>query len=503
VSLSLISSRRRPEYLNLQVIWGFIILGDPDRSRRNLRNLVFGGHQLTGGVNVTAALGQAALIAGASLAVAGTVGFLFAVPRTIRADRGREGDDGEAWGTNLETISDWLVKMLIGAALVALANIGTVGEKLQAFVAIGEGSRWGERTGSLIVFYFAFLGFIGGYTLARMQFLMLLDRSPLIVTALEALKRVPIGPEGLQRAGLSIEELTAVEAFSRLPETELRLRNERRQWAKAQLLANGGNLPSARKVYEQLVRDDPDPRLYAEYTAVVRRIGDPDAAKLVVNQSAPDSAADSSLSARTAIDQMFASLYQPSPEGFEEAIKLGEDLVQRVQDASVWAYLACAYGQKYRYYQDRPNLSGEELARMRERALFCVKQALDLDAARWRPTLRSLWDRNAIRPEGDDDLVVFSDDTQFAALLDPEALSSTTAISENLAAGLGSALLGPPRLIRYSGVAQLWLTSTDGTRLEGADLQLQPGQAYRLVMRLVPEAAAVEASSVTPTSPQI
>lgn len=496
--ISRISARRRPEFLNLQIIWGFIILAIIAGAGGTFAVFEWGGRELTGKVDVNAAIGQGALLAGLSLASAATLGFLFAVPRSLRFSHGREAGESEAWGTSLENIADWIVKMVIGAGLVALGNFDAISHNFQAFVAIGEGTEWGGRTGTLVVLYFGVMGFLGGYTVSRMQFLLLLDRSPVITSALQSLKRIPIGPEGLQRAGLTIEELTAVEAFSRLPQSQLRSHTERRQWAKAQLLASGGDLKAARALYEELVRDDPDARLYAEYRAVVHRIGDPEAAGLVeTNRGVVEKGADWASSARAAIDQMFASLYQPWPDGFEQAISIGEDLVQRVQDASVWAYLACAYGQKYRYSEDQPSMSRQDLDRMRERALFCVKQALDLDAGHWRPTLRALWDRNAIRPSGDDDLVAFSGDAQFAALLDPDGMPPSTSISENFAS-LGSAFLGGHKLIRYSGIAQLWLVTAGGSRVEGEKPVLGAGQAYRLVMRLVPEAAASEAGSVEP-----
>ena len=85
-------------------------------------------------------LGVASLLAGACLLVGGLLGFLFGVPRSARGidhstgkPEGAKGatvdpatTDGDASeyrpNTNLEEVSDWLTKILVGVGLTQLIN---------------------------------------------------------------------------------------------------------------------------------------------------------------------------------------------------------------------------------------------------------------------------------------------------------------------------------------------------------------------------------------------
>ncbi|HME22370.1 MAG TPA: hypothetical protein VKI44_13680 [Acetobacteraceae bacterium] len=517
----LLSARRGAEYYNLRLMQGFVVLGIMTGAIATGLAVAFSGGQLGTEVGRAAALGQAALLAGMALTCAALVGFLFAVPRA-RADAQRADSTAQSL-TNLEQISDWLTKGLVGAALVSVNRLPDIVNQLQDFAAIGDHSSWGARMGLLVTLYFAMMGFIGGYLLSRLQFITILDRAPFVITALEALQQVPIRPEGAQRTNLSLDELNAVESFSRVPVSQLHRGHERRQWAKAQMVAGSGDLKAAVRVYDDLLKVDPDPQITIERSIALRRLDvssapaqapsatesamtagmstlgriitlghlgvskgpklPPPVAAASAESSEPsssESSEPSSLelpSAQAAVNQMFVSLYDPPPAGFEKVIRIGEELVPRVRDSSVWAYLACAYGQKYRHLLE-PGANVAELDPVRERALFSVKQALDLDATKWRTTLRALWDRNAVRLGGDDDLVVFSGDPQFAALLDPDSVK----VAAGDRAGLAS-----QRLVQYCGAAQIWLVDAQGAILGGERPQLRPGLPYRLFVRLVPE----------------
>src|SRR5216684_1230684 len=72
------------------------------------------------------------LIAGAALAAGVLIGFLFGIPRTQQKE-GQKSDptigsqpgvaDGYGVNTNLEQISDWLTKIIVGVGLVQLTVI--------------------------------------------------------------------------------------------------------------------------------------------------------------------------------------------------------------------------------------------------------------------------------------------------------------------------------------------------------------------------------------------
>src|SRR6266508_6277591 len=67
-------------------------------------------------------LAVAALVAGGAFVAGGLLGFLFGIPRSLAGPEGSV--DGAAAGgayrpnTNLEQISDWLTKILVGVGLV-------------------------------------------------------------------------------------------------------------------------------------------------------------------------------------------------------------------------------------------------------------------------------------------------------------------------------------------------------------------------------------------------
>lgn len=117
-------------------------------------------------------LAPALLFAAASLATGGLFGFLFGVPRTLTS----EGTAPPApavpiiqANTNLEQISDWLTKILIGATLVQLGNVpGGAARLFNAMApALGDEPSSPGFAGGIVI-YFAVVGFIGGWLITRL-----------------------------------------------------------------------------------------------------------------------------------------------------------------------------------------------------------------------------------------------------------------------------------------------------------------------------------------------
>jgi hypothetical protein len=82
-----------------------------------------------------------ALALSAASAVSGLLlGFVFGVPRVLAADRPRSTGTGGgiAANTNLEQISDWLTKILVGVGLTQFAAI--IGGARRLFSAVGPRS---------------------------------------------------------------------------------------------------------------------------------------------------------------------------------------------------------------------------------------------------------------------------------------------------------------------------------------------------------------------------
>jgi hypothetical protein len=119
--------------------------------------------------------------------------------------------------------------------------------------------------------------------------------------------------------------------------------------------------------------------------------------------------------------QIQAHLYEYEDEGFRDAIDAGEEYLRsygRGVSPWVWVYLACAYGQKYKWKKDE-GADEAALKTVRDKALDATRQALRLKP-QFRGLLQSLWDpsSSSFVPD-EDDLVVFLDDAEFTALLDP------------------------------------------------------------------------------------
>lgn len=112
------------------------------------------------------------LIAGGSLATGLLIGFLFGIPRTLqREPRTPEGQSAAgAYGvnTNLEQISDWLTKIIVGVGLVQLTIIPGKLRSLADYLATGFGAQAVPSAIVItIICYFGIFGFLLGYLWTR------------------------------------------------------------------------------------------------------------------------------------------------------------------------------------------------------------------------------------------------------------------------------------------------------------------------------------------------
>ena len=114
------------------------------------------------------------LLSGAALLVGGALGFLFGIPRTLQPDEpGAEdtetGTVNYRANTNLEQISDWLTKMLVGVGLTQLPAIPeqlrSVGKSIAP--ALGDTPSAPVMAVSILIF-FAASGFLFGFLWTRL-----------------------------------------------------------------------------------------------------------------------------------------------------------------------------------------------------------------------------------------------------------------------------------------------------------------------------------------------
>jgi hypothetical protein len=130
-------------------------------------------------------LGMGILVATASLMVGGVVGFLFGVPKSADPQRkppqekpqSREGvqpgdaatyitDSGIRRNTNIEEISDWLTKIIVGLGIYELKKVPELVSRLAKFLTPGFADVPGAGALSVIlVVSFGCAGFLLGFIL--------------------------------------------------------------------------------------------------------------------------------------------------------------------------------------------------------------------------------------------------------------------------------------------------------------------------------------------------
>jgi hypothetical protein len=122
------------------------------------------------------ALGGGLMVAATFTVGGGLLGFLFGIPRLLTSGAAAHPDDrsatstaGYAPNTNLEQVSDWLTKILLGAGLT---QIGTLPRRLRELgdalaPALGDGPGAAGFAAALSV-YFTIVGFLSGWLLTRL-----------------------------------------------------------------------------------------------------------------------------------------------------------------------------------------------------------------------------------------------------------------------------------------------------------------------------------------------
>jgi hypothetical protein len=119
----------------------------------------------------------------ACLAIGTLFGIIFGLPREA-TDWSAKGtvQSGLRANTNMEEISDWLTKLLVGAGLVELKSLPGALVVAAKYVAasLSPAARPEAALDSIaasIIIYFAVEGFIGGYLITRVFFQLAFQRS--------------------------------------------------------------------------------------------------------------------------------------------------------------------------------------------------------------------------------------------------------------------------------------------------------------------------------------
>jgi CheY-like chemotaxis protein/uncharacterized integral membrane protein len=121
----------------------------------------------------------------AFLAAGDILGFLFGIPRVLQQpdvrhstnqptdakltkDSNQETSYRQEVNTNLEQISDWLTKIIVGIGLIELRRLPEALNRLSKFVSTSLGTSPDvQGLAAPIIIYFTILGFLSGYLLTR------------------------------------------------------------------------------------------------------------------------------------------------------------------------------------------------------------------------------------------------------------------------------------------------------------------------------------------------
>jgi len=401
-------------------------------------NTAFQFFHVTG---VLLALLVAAAVTGAFL------GFLFGIPRLLQQTGQPQLGPGKGpdevkqivaandsrplmrTNSNLEEISDWVTKIIVGLSLVQAGNIynsaTSAAEQFQL-------SALPDATGSNVIFLLLLTagtigGFIYFYMETRTRIALLLgdienSYGRIAISkeaAAESKERPIIVPPEKNVGGRTTATATptaADQAIVQVPFESLKTADQLAAWGAAQ--ARSGNLKAA---------------LYALHDAVLKKPDDPNLLNLLSQaqisqenwQAAFDSlseAADKSDRPELARQRLLTALYLHKPESFEKAIPIAEELARNPEmerDPYVQLWTAAAYGQKYSWAKDhsRPD---EELNALRGLALKAVKRVIELTGAdsAARRLLRQMFDpsRESSSPR-ENDLETFKGDSEFERLI--------------------------------------------------------------------------------------
>jgi hypothetical protein len=329
------------------------------------------------GHGVASALGIG-IISAAPFSVGALTGFLFGIPRTV-AGAAPPGVVTYQANTNLEQISDWLTKLLVGIGLTQLTRIPDVVQDTGEYLAWCIGPGCGAGVMGAIVVSFAVIGFILSYIGTRLVLTPAIRNAeqpdPKIVDRVGQASLPAVPDDGQPIADSDLNEML------RFSVDDLETPEQFIAWGRAKLERNPRS-PEVVRAFERAVDQAPDDRRAAENAA-------------------------------------FAALYIPAPSGFKSAIRYAQNYLDRPaykptpDDANLFAFLTCAYGQGHRWAV-KNHESAETIEAYRRAAIENARKAIDLDP-KWRASLRAL--ANPAPGDDENDLDSLRNDEDLKKLL--------------------------------------------------------------------------------------
>ena len=416
------------------------------------------GHKLPVSAGSLWATGLLLAVLGAGAACGGVLGFLFGIPRLlgrpVLVQGAREGQGpthAEGSGpkvetaptpagrlfqsnTNLEDISDFLTKIIVGLSLVEAEKIF---RQLRALAGEFQANALNGASGANIMFSaLAVASFAGGflffYLETRTRITLLLVDAEIMqepasrqVDAAAVLGR-PLVPDDAggaawERPDTAGELGTEEKRFLDLPFEKLRTPEEFAAWGTVQ--ARVGNVQAALRALMEAVARRPEAQDYLERLSTVQlKNRNPEAAIASLRVARR---ASNSPSTRTSLlrRELFTSLYVRPPVGFNRALEIARRLEDRGEAASdefVQLWTASAYGQKFAWLVQTSGTEQDKAA-ARAGALEAVERLTKLQPNREAPSrrvLRQIYDPGRFDGNAEDnDLEIFKGDPAFETLI--------------------------------------------------------------------------------------
>lgn len=419
------------------------------------------------GMKFVLALSVSAAAVLANGAVGGFLGFLFGIPRLLarngqilsrtgieeQKDISAAVAEPEARAflrsnTNLEEISDWLTKIIVGVGLIESRQIVDSVSDAQWFFsgALRHAPASGEflallsvasLVGSFLLFYLE--------TRTRLALLFGAVESENARGAVRAdvatkttsesilkepdpatsgIADAPLGDQSVASTfNLTIpkaERTTADERILKLARSDLRTWQDFSAWGTAQ--ARNGGYEDAQEALTKAIEMNPsDVDTHVRLAEVQMILEDFDASAATLVRALRLKPADWGIARRL----LLTALWQDPPRGFKRALAVVDEFIADPNaDRDPWFHVwrAAAEGQRYRYFEERnagksTTERTELLKTARANALEAVKRAIELSPNRNsqpRKTLRALLHPGIDGSDpDDDDLEVFQGDEQF------------------------------------------------------------------------------------------
>ncbi len=377
----------------------------------------------------------------ASGAVGFITGFIFGFPRSVTAPQQpapQQGDSAAniraarlAVNTNLEQVSDWMTKTLVGVGLVELKLMPARFARLARYAGetIGRpytGSSAAQAAAALIA-YFSALGFISGYLITRLYFQPEFSKGD---NALNAdAERVLRGaaPPAIDTGTLTRNDVpppssvaAAAERLKDVPVTASTAPEVSAAVARANIVAR--DPAKAVSAYRDAILKSPlNASLRFEYASALRQAGVAAAQVIVAlrdSLTVESQSPDPDTRRKIFESLTYLLLYEPSPRGFTEAIACGETYTtdtRNLPSATVWINLAAAWGQRAAWESER---NGGQIDRtVAEKAFNAIQESIRLDPGA-KDFLAGLMNPSPQQQAaGENDLIAFRNEPRFRALL--------------------------------------------------------------------------------------